>query len=95
MKHGNHNVSRLFLWLALSLSALHNGIIQMKKWLNDRGRPRQHMAKRLIIPPDLAITAAELLQSVGHAESVVHLDLEAGYREQRRQRDPGLESGNR
>jgi hypothetical protein len=61
---GTNQLNRPSTDEALSLSALHNGIIQMKKWLNDRGRPRQHMAKRLIIPPDLAITAAELLQSI-------------------------------
>ena len=48
---------------ALSLSALHNAIIQMKKWVNHRGRPRVHNPKQLIIPSDLIITADELLDS--------------------------------
>jgi len=48
---------------ALSVSALHNGLIQMMKWKNHRGRPRVHMPKRLIVPPDLSITAWEILDS--------------------------------
>ena len=48
---------------ALSLSALHNSIITMKKWVNHRGRPRVHNPKQLIIPSDLIITADELLDS--------------------------------
>ncbi len=48
---------------ALSLSGLHSALITMRKWKNDRGRPRQHNPKRLIIPPDLMITAYEILDS--------------------------------
>ena len=48
---------------ALSLSALHNMVITMKKWVNHRGRPRVHNPKWLIIPSDLIITAAQLLDS--------------------------------
>lgn len=48
---------------ALSLSALHNAIIQIKKWRNERNRPRVHIPKTLIIPTDLIITADELLGS--------------------------------
>lgn len=48
---------------ALSLSALHNGVIQFKKWVNHRGRPRVYNPKTLIIPSDLIITADELLSS--------------------------------
>lgn len=50
---------------ALSLSGLHNAIITMHKWVNDRGRPRMHKPRRLIIPSDLIITAAEILSSEG------------------------------
>jgi hypothetical protein len=49
---------------ALSVSALHNALITIRKWRNDRGRPRVHTAKRLVIPPDLMITAYEILDSV-------------------------------
>lgn len=48
---------------ALSLSALHNSIIQIHKWVNDRGRPRVHKPKTLLVPSDLIIVADELLSS--------------------------------
>jgi len=48
---------------ALSLSALHDMVIIMKKWVNHRGRPRVHDPKLLVIPSDLIITADELLTS--------------------------------
>lgn len=48
---------------ALSLSALHSSIIRIKKLVNDRGRPRVHTPKTLLIPSDLIIVAAELLDS--------------------------------
>ena len=54
---------------ALSVTAIHNALIQMRKWVNDRGRPRQHNPKRLIIPPDLMITAYEILDSQLHPEN--------------------------
>lgn len=46
---------------ALSLSALHNAIITIRKWKNDRGRPRTHNPKTLLVPSDLIITAQELI----------------------------------
>ena len=48
---------------ALSLSALHNAIITIKKWRNDRGRPRAHAPKTLLVPSDLIITAHELVSA--------------------------------
>jgi len=48
---------------ALSVTALHNALIKMNRWKNDRGRPRKHNARRLIISPDLMITAYEILDS--------------------------------
>lgn len=54
---------------ALSVSALHNGLITIRKWKNDRGRPRQHKAKRLILPPDLMITGYEIMDSALHPET--------------------------
>ena len=48
---------------ALSLSALHNAVITMHSWVNDRGRPRVHKPKLLIIPTELIIVAEELLSS--------------------------------
>src|SRR5688572_23228461 len=48
---------------ALSLSALHNALIIIDKWKNDRGRPRRINAKTLLIPSDLMIVAEELLGS--------------------------------
>jgi len=54
---------------ALSVSALHAAIIQMGKWKNDRGRPRMHTPKRLIIPVDLQMTAYEILDSQLHPET--------------------------
>lgn len=48
---------------ALSLAALHNAMITIKKWKNDRGRPRTHTPKTLLVPSDLIIVADELLSS--------------------------------
>lgn len=48
---------------ALSLAALHNGIISIKKWRNDRGRPRVHNPSKLLVPSDLIITAHELVSA--------------------------------
>lgn len=48
---------------ALSVSALHNGLIQMMEWLNDRGRPRMHNPRQLVVPPALSITAYEIVDS--------------------------------
>lgn len=49
--------------VALSLGALHDAIIQFNKWVNDRGRPIRYSPKFLLIPPDLEITAREILES--------------------------------
>lgn len=54
---------------ALSLTALHNAIITIRKWKNDRGRPRAHKPRRLIIPVDLTFTARELLRTQLHPEN--------------------------
>lgn len=48
---------------ALDLAGLQAGLIQFNKWVNDRGRPIRSKAQRLVIPPDLEITARELLES--------------------------------
>jgi len=48
---------------ALSLSALHNALIQIDKWKNERGRPRTWTPKNLVVPSDLMIVADELLLS--------------------------------
>jgi hypothetical protein len=48
---------------ALSLSALHNSMIRIDKWKNERGRPRTWNPKNLIVPSDLTIVADELLLS--------------------------------
>lgn len=54
---------------ALSVSALHNAMITVRKWKNHRGRPRKHIAKKLIVPPDLMMTAYEILDSEMHPEN--------------------------
>ena len=54
---------------ALSVTAIHNGLITIRKWVNDRGRPRSHTAQTLVIPPDLMITAYEILDSQLHPEN--------------------------
>ena len=47
---------------ALSLSALHNAIVSIHKWKNDRGRPRNYGNKlTLLVPSDLIVTAQELV----------------------------------
>jgi hypothetical protein len=48
---------------ALSLSALKNGITNLRNTVNDRGRPRVVTPKKLIIPIELEFTAKELLRS--------------------------------
>lgn len=48
---------------ALSVSALHNALITIRKWTNDRGRPRSHNPRLLVVPPDLMITAYEIMDS--------------------------------
>lgn len=49
---------------ALSLSALHDAVIQFRNWRNDRGRPFAGNEPRLlVVPPDLMLTAHELLDS--------------------------------
>ena len=54
---------------ALSVSGIKNGLITMRKWVNDRGRPRIHTPQKLIIPPDLMMTAYEILDSEKHPET--------------------------
>ena len=48
---------------ALSLAALKDGVIAVKKFKDDRGRPYRSMANKLIIPVDLEFTAEEILGS--------------------------------
>ena len=48
---------------ALSVSTLQTAVTQFKKWVNDRGRPIVTSPMKLIIPPDLEITAREILDS--------------------------------
>jgi hypothetical protein len=48
---------------ALDLGGLQAGLIQFNKWVNDRGRPIRSKPLRLVIPPDLELTARELLES--------------------------------
>lgn len=53
----------------LSVSGVHNALIQIRKWKNHRGRPRKHTPSRLIVPPDLMVTAYEIMDSVLHPET--------------------------
>ena len=55
--------------VALSVSALHDAIITISKWKNERGRPRRHTPSKLLIPPDLMMTAYEILESDKHPET--------------------------
>lgn len=48
---------------ALDLAGLQAGLIQFNKWLNDRGRPIRGTVKKLVITPDLELTAREILES--------------------------------
>lgn len=48
---------------ALDLAGLQAGLIKFNKWVNDRGRPIRGNAMRMVIPPDLELTARELLES--------------------------------
>lgn len=48
---------------ALSLAALHSAVVTIRKWKNHRGRPRKFDVKKLVIPPDLMMTAYELLDT--------------------------------
>ena len=63
MDGGSNGTNRPATDEALSLSALHSSVIRIKKLVNDRGRPRVHNPKTLVIPSDLIIVAAELLES--------------------------------
>ena len=54
---------------ALSLANLHTGIIQFRKWVNDRGRPIRGRPKTLLVPPDLELTGIELLQSTDRPDT--------------------------
>lgn len=60
---GTNQLNRPSADIALSLSALHDAIIQYRKWRNDRGRPFQSSPKLLVIPADLMMVADELLNS--------------------------------
>lgn len=48
---------------ALSLAGLQDAIIHFKTLVNDRGRPINARGETLLIPPDLELTAMELIQS--------------------------------
>lgn len=48
---------------ALSVGRLQDALTQFKKWNNDRGRPIITQPMTLIIPPDLEMTAHEILDS--------------------------------
>lgn len=48
---------------AFSLTALQDGIVAFRNFLDDRGRVYRSTPKRLIIPPDLIIAADEVLGS--------------------------------
>lgn len=54
---------------ALSVGAVHNALITIRKWKNHRGRPRAHKPRALIVPADLMITAYEIMDSVQHPEN--------------------------
>jgi hypothetical protein len=58
---GSNQTNRPSTDVALSLSALHDAIIQFRKWRNDRGRPFIATPRMLCVPPDLMMVAAELL----------------------------------
>jgi hypothetical protein len=60
---GTNQANRPSTDAALSLSGLHDAVIQFRKWRNDRGRPFQAVPKMLVIPPDLMMIADELLSS--------------------------------
>ena len=48
---------------ALSVSTLQTAVTQFNKWVNDRGRPIVTRPVKLIVSPDLEITAREILES--------------------------------
>lgn len=60
---GTNQLNRPSVDVALSLSALHDAVIQYRKWRNDRGRPFQSSPKLLVVPADLMMVADELLSS--------------------------------
>lgn len=60
---GNTQANRPATDEALSLTALHNAMIGIRKWKNDRGLPRQHKPNTVHVPTDLIITIDELLNS--------------------------------
>lgn len=63
MDGGSNQANRPATDEALSLSALHNALITIDKWKNERGRPRTWNPKDLVVPSDLMIVADELLMS--------------------------------
>jgi phage major head subunit gpT-like protein len=60
---GTNQLNRPSTDIALSLSALHDAVIQYRNWRNDRGRPFQSSPKLLVVPPDQMMVADELLNS--------------------------------
>lgn len=62
---GSNQANRPSTDAALSLSSLHDAVIQFRKWRNDRGRPFIATPKLLAVPADLMMVARELLGSAG------------------------------
>lgn len=62
---GTNQANRPSTDAALSLSSLHDAVIQFRKWRNDRGRPFVATPRLLVVPPDLMMVARELLGSTG------------------------------
>jgi len=60
---GTNQANRPSTDVALTLSALHDAVIQFRKWRNDRGRPFIATPKKLLVPADLMMVARELLGS--------------------------------
>jgi hypothetical protein len=66
---GSNQANRAATDEAMSVTAIHNAYIQSLKWLNHRGRPRQFKPRMLVVPPDLSVTAFEILDSQLHPET--------------------------
>jgi len=62
---GTNQANRPSTDAALSLSSLHDAVIQFRKWTNERGRPFIATPRLLVVPPDLMMVARELLGSTG------------------------------
>lgn len=63
MDGGTNQSNRHASDVALSLAGLHDAIVQFSKYKNERGHPIMLAPKLLIVPPDLQMTAFELLDS--------------------------------